>query len=142
MLIMPSAELDKLRRHAEETFPAECCGILLGVRDGEERTVKEVVRCKNEAGAAQDRYRIHPRELIAAQKQARAAGLEIIGFYHSHPEHAARWSATDLAEAHWLECAYVITSVSGGIAGETKAFVLRGSGEEDKFFADEEISIF
>ena len=65
--------------------------------------------------------------------------MEIVGFYHSHPDHPARWSATDLAEAHWYGCSYVITSVEKGKAATTHSFVLLGESEEDKQFADEAI---
>lgn len=141
MLLIPASTLARLRRHGEETYPAECCGVLIGQRDHDIRRVTEIFRCANAAGAAPDRYRIDPKELIAAQKQARAAGMEIIGFYHSHPDFRARWSATDLAEAHWLGCVYVITSVERGAAGATHAFVLRGTSEDDKHFADEALEV-
>jgi proteasome lid subunit RPN8/RPN11 len=59
-----------------------------------------------------------------------------VGFYHSHPDHPARWSATDLAEAHWTGCSYVITSVEEGRAALTNAFLLVGE-EDGKHFDDE-----
>ena len=64
-----------------------------------------------------------------------------MGFYHSHPDHPALWSPTDLAEAHWLGSSYVITSVAGGAAAETRSFDLAGSGEEDKDFQPEDIRL-
>ena len=60
---------------------------------------------------AHDRYNIAPQELIKAQRQARGRGLDIVGFYHSHPDHPAQWSKTDFEEAHWVGCSYIITSV-------------------------------
>jgi proteasome lid subunit RPN8/RPN11 len=144
MLRISQTILDQLRRHGEETYPHECCGILLGSADWEKdnRTVTRVLRCGNtRADSPQTRYHIDERELIAAQKQARQQGEDIVGFYHSHPDHPARWSATDLAEAHWLGCSYVITSVSNGKAGMTNSFALAGALEEEKRFADEQIVI-
>jgi proteasome lid subunit RPN8/RPN11 len=134
--------LEDLRRHGEETYPHECCGVLLGRRGGEERAVTAVVRCGNARGdRLHDRYTIDPRELLRIEKLSRSRGEEIVGFYHSHPDHPARWSQTDLAEAHWLGCSYLITRVAEGRAEATNAFLLAGSGEEDKRFVDEEIRV-
>jgi proteasome lid subunit RPN8/RPN11 len=62
----------------------------------------------------------------------------IVGFYHSHPGHPARWSQTDLAEAHRTGCSYVITSVMSALTTETKSFHL-GREDDSKYFSDEEI---
>jgi proteasome lid subunit RPN8/RPN11 len=64
-----------------------------------------------------------------------------VGFYHSHPDHPARWSQTDLAEAHWLGCSYIITSVEAGQAAETRSFVLTGANEEEKRLEPEKITV-
>ena len=134
--------MEELRRHGEETYPHECCGVLLGTVQEDERTVADVVRCGNtRSDSPHDRYHIAPEELIAAQRKARKSGWDIVGFYHSHPDHPARWSATDLAEAHWNGCSYVITSVEQGIATRSASFVLRGTGEHDKHFEDEAIEV-
>lgn len=140
MLQMSLTHLASIRGHGERAYPHEACGVLLGTNSGTVREVQVVVTCGNDhAESPQNRYRIAPQELIAAQKQARASGWEIVGFYHSHPDFPTRWSATDLAEAHWLGCSYVITSVQQGRAAETRSFVLEGESEEEKRFADEEI---
>ncbi|HKC70468.1 MAG TPA: M67 family metallopeptidase, partial [Terriglobales bacterium] len=89
----------------------------------------------------QNRYNIDPRELITIQRQAREQGLDIVGFYHSHPDHPARWSSTDLADAHWLGCSYVITRVEKGQARETNSFLLLGAEEADKRFQGEPIEV-
>lgn len=91
--------------------------------------------------SAHNRYHISPVELIQAQRIGRESGLDIIGFYHSHPDHPAQWSATDFAEAHWLGCSYVITAIEGGKAALTNSFRLKGTTEDDKSFADEAIEI-
>lgn len=102
----------------------------------------QVVQAGNtRTDSAHNRYNISPVELIRIQRQARVASLDIIGFYHSHPDHPAQWSSTDIAEAHWLGCSYVITRVAQGKAEVTNSFLLLGSGEEDKHFADEAIEI-
>ena len=143
MLRIAQSEVHALRAHGEETYPHECCGVLLGRGSGEEeRHVVEVVRCGNTRGdRPQDRYNIDPREVIRIQRQGYERGLEIVGFYHSHPDHPARWSQTDLAEAHWIGCSYIITSVEKGRAVTTNSFALLGSTEEDKRFEDEPLEV-
>jgi proteasome lid subunit RPN8/RPN11 len=144
MLSFPKSVFDEICRHGEETYPHECCGVLLGRADPEndQRIVSTAVRCGNtRSDSPHDRYHIDPRELIAAQRLARQRGEDIVGFYHSHPDHPPRWSQTDLAEAHWLGVSYVITSVKEGKAGLTNSFALRGTLEEDKHFEDEKIEV-
>lgn len=129
-------------RHGEETYPHECCGVLLGERDenGEKR-VRRVVRCTNtHTDPSRDYFSIAPLELMRIEREADAHGQSILGFYHSHPDWPARWSESDLEEAHWTGCSYVITSVLKGRASETRSFELRGE-EHDKHFADEELQI-
>ncbi len=142
MLKIRQAEYDQLRAHGEQTYPHECCGVLLGRIAEDARQVEDVVRCGNTRDdRPQDRYHIDPRELVRIQRQGRERGLDIVGFYHSHPDHPARWSQTDLAEAHWIGCSYVITSVEGGRAVTTNSFALLGTTEEDKRFEDEPIEV-
>jgi proteasome lid subunit RPN8/RPN11 len=142
MLLVPQSALSALRAHGEETYPHECCGVLLGRMKDDQRQVVEVVRCGNTRDdRPQDRYHIDPRELVRIQRQGRERQLDIVGFYHSHPDHPARWSQTDLAEAHWIGCSYVITSVEKGRAATTNSFALLGTTEEDKHFADEPVEV-
>ena len=84
---------------------------------------------------------IDPKEVVRIQREGRGRGEDIIGFYHSHPDHPARWSQTDLAEAYWIGCSYVITSVEKGKAVLTNSFELTGSNENDKKMADEKIEV-
>ncbi len=143
MLRIGQAEYGELRRHGEEAYPHESCGVLLGWADGDQRVVARVVRCGNtRSDSPQDRYGIDPREVLRAERQGRERGEDIVGFYHSHPDHPARWSATDLAEAHWIACSYVITGVERGRADATRSFLLEaGGGEDAKRFCDEEIQV-
>jgi proteasome lid subunit RPN8/RPN11 len=143
MLKITPRDHDALRRHGEETYPHECCGILLGRFDDDgTRTVTSTARCGNtRTDSPQNRYHIDPRELVRIQRESRDRGEDIIGFYHSHPDHPARWSTTDLEEAHWISCSYVITSVEKGKAAITNSFELSGSEENDKHFVDEEIAV-
>jgi len=142
MLKLRSSDYEEIRRHGEETYPHECCGILLGTAEGNERVVDASLRCGNtRTDSPQNRYNIDPRELIRAQREAFERGLDIVGFYHSHPDHPARWSQTDFNEAHWIGCSYVITSVMQGKADVTNSFALIGTTEEDKAFVDEEVMV-
>jgi len=142
MLKFPQSAYDSLRRHGEETYPHECCGVLLGQMDGSARTVTSTARCGNtRTDSPQNRYNIDPRELVRIQREGRERGEDIVGFYHSHPDHPARWSQTDLADAHWFGCSYVITSVENGKAVLTNSFELTGNDEDDKRLVDEKIEI-
>jgi proteasome lid subunit RPN8/RPN11 len=143
MLRIQYADYEALRTHGEETYPNECCGVLLGKNiAGEGNHVQQIVRAGNtRTDSAHNRYNIAPQELVKIQRRARGLGLDIVGFYHSHPDHPAQWSKTDFAEAHWLGCSYIITSVEQGKAITTNSFLLLGTGEDDKKFEDEAIQI-
>jgi proteasome lid subunit RPN8/RPN11 len=141
-LKISGALYDELRRHGEATYPHECCGVLLGEFDeAGEKVANAEVQCGNtRTDSLANRYQISPSELVRIQREALLAGRDIVGFYHSHPDHPARWSATDLAEAHWTGCSYVITSVEKGRAVLTNSFLLLG-GEDEKHFVDEPIEV-
>jgi proteasome lid subunit RPN8/RPN11 len=151
-LHMEQTQYDAIRRHGEETYPYECCGVLLGHAEENANRVLDTVRAENtRTDSAHNRYQIAPQQLIRIQREARAKQLDIVGFYHSHPDHPAQWSKTDLAEAHWFGCSYVITSVAGMTAAnaaercratETNAFLLTGTGEEDKRLEPQSIDVF
>lgn len=142
MLKLNKQLYDALRDHGEQTYPYECCGVLLGQSDDGVRVVTSIARCGNTRDdSPHNRYNIDPRELIRIQREGRERGEDIVGFYHSHPDHPARWSATDFAEAHWYGCSYVITSVAKGKADATNAFELAGMDEHEKKFLDEEIRV-
>jgi proteasome lid subunit RPN8/RPN11 len=138
-----SAELyETIRRHGERTYPHECCGVLLGTSGDDGNIVASAVEAGNtRTDSAHNRYNIAPQELIGIQRQGRESGLDIVGFYHSHPDHPAQWSKTDFEEAHWIGCSYVITSVEKATAQITNSFLLTGSGEEDKRFEDQRVVV-
>jgi proteasome lid subunit RPN8/RPN11 len=143
MLKISQSHYEALRRHGEETYPYECCGVLLGrFEDDGSRVVISTARCGNtRTDSAHNRYNIDPRELVRIQREGRERGEDIVGFYHSHPDHPAQWSSTDFAEAHWIGCSYVITSVEKGKATITNSFELSGADENDKKFSDEPIKL-
>lgn len=142
MLRIPHPVLEAIRIHGEETYPHECCGALLGRSTEQGWVIVEAVRAGNtRTDSAHNRYQIAPVELVRIERRARQRGLEIAGFYHSHPDHPAQWSQTDFEEAHWLGCCYVITEVVRGRAAQTNAFLLVGDREEDKRFEQQIVEI-
>ena len=147
MLSIHPTALADLRAHAEEAYPHECCGVLLGTHTPPASTpggwlVRTAVRAANaRTDAPQNRYEIAPAELVRILRSTRDQGLDLAGFYHSHPDRPAEPSATDLAEAHWLQCSYVITEVAQGRAAHTASFFLAGSTEDDKHFEPEPIEL-
>ena len=135
MLTIPQPVYEALRAHGVHAYPHECCGVLLGTRREAHWQIAAAIPTANaETATPHNRYRIAPADLARILRRALLDGLEIAGFYHSHPDHPAHWSQTDLAEAHWLDCAYLITAIRHGQPAETNAFLLAGSGEEDKHF--------
>lgn len=141
-LKIPQTLFNQLRQHGEETYPHECCGVLVGeIDETGSRTVRRVVQCGNaQTASPQSRYQISPSELIRVQHEARLAGHDIVGFYHSHPDCPARWSSTDLAEAYWTGCSYVITRIEHGKAADTNSYLLLGA-EDSKHFENEAIEV-
>lgn len=125
VLQLDAASLALIRRHAEEDYPRECCGILAGrlLPDGVRR-VAWVRRATNivEGHRAHREYEIDPRDLLRADKDARAQGLDVLGYYHSHPDGRAEPSALD-AERAWPSYSYVIVAVRDGEAREVRSWV-------------------
>ena len=141
-LRLPRSLLERICIHAEEQYPHESCGVLLGIAALDGWTVVDAVRATNSAeDSLRNRYAIEPVEIVRIMREAQRNGLEIAGFYHSHPDHPAIWSQTDLAEAHWLGCSYAITEVAAGGAATTNSFILAGTREEDKQFIPERIEL-
>lgn len=133
---------EAIRAHGEQTYPNECCGALLGHSAPDGWQVQSAIPAENtRTDSAHNRYQIAPIELVKIERDARRQGLGVAGFYHSHPDHPAQWSLTDLSEAHWLGCSYVITAIAKGEATVTNSFLLAGAAEEDKRFEQETILV-
>jgi proteasome lid subunit RPN8/RPN11 len=133
---------DAMREHGEETYPHECCGAFLGRSTPDGWWIEASIRADNtRTDSAHNRYEISSGELVKIERESRRQGLSIAGFYHSHPDHPAQWSQTDLAEAHWLGCSYVITAVANGKAAATNSFRLAGETEENKRIEAEPIRV-
>ncbi|BCX08656.1 MAG: hypothetical protein KatS3mg066_2515 [Fischerella sp.] len=124
--------------HAEATYPEECCGIIFGHLGDDGKTVIEIMPTENAWSAAaaadfpgdeeiihskQRRYAIAPQVMLKAQKEARTRSVDIIGIYHSHPDHPAIPSEFD-RQCAWHEYSYMIISVQNGKAGEINSWCL------------------
>ncbi len=117
--------LDAIGRHGAETYPEECCGFLLGERVDGENVVLDLYRVANtDSGERRRRYTISPRDYMQADRAADGKGRDIVGIYHSHPDHPARPSKTDLAEATFPGFSYVIVSVLKGKPSDLTAWSL------------------
>jgi proteasome lid subunit RPN8/RPN11 len=127
---------EAIRRHGEETYPNECCGALVGA--GGRATAAVALPNTTEEGPRR-RFLVRPSDYRLAEKRAGDLGGELLGFYHSHPDHPARPSEFDLDHA-WPTFAYVIVSImSGAAAGMTVWYLKedRSSFEEGELHGDE-----
>ena len=133
-------QFESVRAHGACDYPNECCGILLGRADGEIKEVSEVVPLRNlrhDPGRAQEllpledpgreseknRFLIDPEDQLRVEKDSRQRGLDVLGYYHSHPDHPARPSNYDREHA-WPWYSYVILSVERGEPREATSWVL------------------
>lgn len=126
-------EFEQLKTLAEAAYPEEFCAILLGrVEDGE-CVIERVLPARNEHENPRRGYSIPAVMLIAAQRKAREAGQQILGFVHSHPDQPPAPSESDLREAWWLEHAYGIARVSAGHFDAMEFYRLVGTMVERRF---------
>ena len=115
-----AAALEAVRAHVKEGYPYEICGMLVA-RKGT-RDIVDIRRATNSnTTRPRDTYQIDPLEHRAIEKECDAAGLEIVGYYHSHPDHASYASIRDTEQA-WPDYYYLIVSCMGGEVKEGKAF--------------------
>ena len=122
-----------IRAHGAETYPNECCGALIG-RDG---VVSEAFALPNTTDEGpRRRFMVRPQDYRSAEKRASEVGAELLGFYHSHPDHPARPSQYDLDHA-WPFLSYVIVSVREGVSEDMTSWRLR---EDRSAFDQEELS--
>jgi proteasome lid subunit RPN8/RPN11 len=120
LALRPGVE-ESIRAHAREAYPHECCGALIG-RDGIIQATHALPNTTDEG--PRRRFLVRPEDYRVAEREARAAGLDLVGFYHSHPDHPARPSQYDLDHA-WPFFSYVIVSVTAGGSGSLTSWRLR-----------------
>jgi proteasome lid subunit RPN8/RPN11 len=118
--------IEAIQAHGADGYPNEICGFMLGPKgDGE---VTEVRPARNIiVERSRDRYEIDPRDHIRTQREADAAGLDIVGYYHSHPDHPAQPSRFDTERA-WAGYVYLIVSIQDGQPVDANAFVAEQDG--------------
>jgi proteasome lid subunit RPN8/RPN11 len=122
-------DLKAIGGHGEASYPEECCGFLIGRAEGDSTSVERLLAVANERqDSRHNRFLIHPETVLAAHKEARAAGLDVVGYYHSHPDHPARPSELDREHA-WPGLSYVIVSVQGGKVAEARSWRLTDDRE-------------
>jgi proteasome lid subunit RPN8/RPN11 len=135
--------LDEIRRHAETGYPNEVCGLLLGRGLAEDRHAREVFRLDNErADSRENRYSVSGESMFRAERYAASAGLDVVGYYHSHPNAPARPSAYDLDHATWPGISYPIVAVAAGISGDLKSWSLaddRAAFLEEAIYVDRDV---
>ncbi len=128
--LLVDAKIDgEIRRHGEETYPHECCGALVGA--GNRVTATVPLPNTTEEGPRR-RFMVRPSDYRVAEQQAAALGGELLGFYHSHPDHPARPSQYDLDHA-WPTFAYIIVAVANGQSDAMTVWYLK----EDRSAFDE-----
>ena len=138
MIFIPRELVDRIREHGRVSYPHEGCGLMIGP-DGERDRVVELRMMENKYDAKSDaesrrnRYTIDPLELLKAERTLDGSGKEIIGVFHSHPDHPARPSSFDLEHA-WPGWHYVIVSVVAGEPEQMRSWAQR----EDRSQFDEE----
>jgi len=118
-----------IRAHGQETYPHECCGGLIG-RDDRATAIVALPNTTEEG--PRRRFLVRPSDYREAEKQAAALGAELLGFYHSHPDHPARPSQYDLDHA-WPTFAYIIVAVAERVAKDMTVWFLK----EDRSSFDE-----
>ena len=119
MIRLPKEQLAEIREHGVRDYPYECCGLLLGRFSEDGKSVKETYPISNarEESAKRNRFLITPEELMKGERYARSRDLEVVGFYHSHPDSPAVPSKYDLEHA-WPTYSYIIVSTSEGQSGD------------------------
>lgn len=125
-----------IRAHARETYPDECCGALLGEVNAEGKWVRSHRRLDNvHEDGHRRRFRVDPYALMLVEKEARAQGMKVLGFYHSHPDHPAVPSEYDRTHA-WPGYSYIIVSSRPGRTGRMTSWIIEDEGAP---FTQEEI---
>jgi proteasome lid subunit RPN8/RPN11 len=124
VLVLPDDVRERLREFALAEYPREACGLLLGRIEGIRRVVELVHPARNlNVERAHDRYELDPRDQLAAERAARDGGREVLGVWHTHPDHPATPSETDRAAA-WSGWSYLILSVVRGELAELRSWRL------------------
>ena len=136
MITIANEQLNEIRKHGVRDYPYECCGLLLGRFRAEGKVVTETYPISNarEESAKRNRFLIEPKELMRGEQYARSRDLEVVGFYHSHPDSPAVPSQYDLEHA-WPTYSYIIVSTRADQAGDL--FSWEQEADRSKFNQEE-----
>lgn len=118
---------EALHRLAAASYPVEGCGVLLG-HLGEPSVVEAIPGRNVVTERARDRYELDPLDILAAERRAREGGVDVVGFWHTHPDHPARPSRFDTERA-WPDYVYAICSTTPGGVAEVRWWRLGADGE-------------
>ena len=131
--------LREIHAHGEKAYPEEGAGLLLGSANGDRKRVTAIITLDNarEDSARHNRYLISPQDYLRGEEQAAQQGLDVLGVFHSHPDHPNRPSEFDRDWA-WPWFSYVITSVVSGEAQGSRSWRLN---DERETFVEEEIQV-
>jgi len=138
MILITGEILERIKIHGEKTYNEECCGAIFGTSYNNDRKINDILEFENEKeDSRQNRFLISPAQYNFAEKLAKEKNLELLGFYHSHPNHPAVPSQFDLDHAlPWF--LYIIVSVNNGKAENVKAWILK---EERSGFTQQAIKV-
>jgi len=136
MISVSEDQFSAMRAHGERDYPYECCGLMLGRFNHGSKQVLEIYPISNarEEEAKRNRFLIRPEELMRGEKHAREKGLDVVGFYHSHPDDVAVPSQYDLEHA-WPTYSYIVMAVQQGRAADLRSWEM----ESDRSRFNEEI---
>ena len=138
MILLAAQQWKEINAHGERDYPYECCGLLLGLFAEDRVKVCAAtypISNAREEAAKRNRFLIRPEELLGGEKFAAGKGLDVIGFYHSHPDHPAVPSQYDLDHA-WPLYSYVVVSVKSGQASDLRSWEMQSDRSR---FIEEEI---
>ena len=139
MIVVSEEQSNAMRAHGERDYPYECCGLMFGRFEDGRKNVLETYPISNarEEAAKRNRFLIRPDELMHGEKYARGKGLDVVGFYHSHPDDAAVPSQYDLEHA-WPTYSYIVVAVKEGHAADLRSWEM----ESDRStFTEEQIEV-
>lgn len=139
MLRIPKTVIEQIYTHMEKTYPEEACGLIIGTVGKQNEKVAETFRsCKNlNQERSEDRYELDPKDMLSVQQECENKPWDIIGIYHSHPDHPSRPSKFDTDHA-WHGYSYLIVSVNKGNVENMQSWEL---SEIENIFNEESVEI-
>jgi proteasome lid subunit RPN8/RPN11 len=138
LLRIDKSNILAIENQVKKSYPFECCGLLIGTNTSEKKVVEVFPLHNKNTERTHDRYEIDGREFDKADRESSKKGLQIVGIYHSHPDHPSRPSAYDTDHA-WAGYSYMIIAIEKGEKIDIRSWVFH---EEEKQFHEEEIQVY